>query len=135
MTDITTVFLSPWLLLIVSGAILVLSLYIITRLQRQIRMQSRAIASLRNDLRAITAAAVGVGERVVKIERNQRQLSDRQELLDSHDSGSTAPYEQAIRMVQHGAAPEQLVQACGLSQNEAELISLMHRLDKNEAVH
>ena len=86
------------------------------------------IKGLQRDIRAITAAAIGVGERVLELERRQRRTAERQEQLDIYDSANQ-PYEQAINMVKHGADVNELVDVCGISESEAELVALMHRLD------
>jgi len=77
----------------------------------------------------LTTAAVSVGERLLEVERRQRRLAERQEQVDIYDSANQ-PYEHAIRMVEKGASVEQLVDVCGLSTNEAELLHMMHRFDK-----
>ncbi len=85
--------------------------------------------TLQNDMRALTTAAVGMGERLRKLEQHQRSLAEKQQTLDLHESANQ-PYEQAIRMARQGSKPTELVKNCGLSDSEAELISIMHRLDK-----
>lgn len=97
--------------------------------RRQWLIQYRESVTLYRDLRALTAAAVGVGERVLELERRQRHLAERQDSVDIYDAANQ-PYEQAIRMVQRGAKVSELVDICGLSQGEAELISMLHRMKK-----
>lgn len=93
------------------------------------------IATLQKDMRALTAAAVGMGERVMEIERRQRHLAEQQEKPDRPDlfDAANQPYEQAIHLARHGANADELVATCGLSTSEAELITIMHRLDKTPA--
>lgn len=98
-------------------------------LRRQNKQQQQTLAAVKNDLRALTTAAVSVGERLLEVERRQRRLAERQEQVDIYDSANQ-PYEHAIRMVEKGASVEQLVDVCGLSTNEAELLHMMHRFDK-----
>ena len=107
--------------------------------------------SLQRDLRALANAAVGVGGRVLEIERHQRKrpavairkdvVQQAEPVTASYQSPiSTAPveyynspnqpYEQAIRMAQTGASTDDIVNLCGLSKSEADLVSMMHRLDK-----
>lgn len=115
-----------------SVVILMLTLYLYRRFRRQREQQLNDIDVLRRDLRALTTAALGVGKRVTRMERQQRQLADRPEPqapVVIHDAANQ-PYEQAIRMVQHGSSTDDLVNICGLSESEAELIRMMHRFDK-----
>lgn len=130
---------TEWLLVAVA-IVLVISLFTFNK-QRKIQSeQMLSMQVLQRDLRALANAAVGVGGRVLEIERQQRkqpasvivqeqkqpQVSAPIELYHSPNQ----PYEQAIRMVQTGASVDDIVNVCGLSKSEAELVSMMHRLDK-----
>ena len=117
------------LLLVGSVVIMLLAWTAIRSLRKQNRKQQQALAAVKNDLRALTTAAVSVGERLLEVERRQRRLAERQEQVDIYESANQ-PYDHAIRMVEKGASVEQLVEVCGLSTNEAELLHMMHRFDK-----
>ncbi|MDZ7804191.1 DUF2802 domain-containing protein [Thiohalophilus sp.] len=117
------------ILLLGSVVLLLLAGVAIHLLRRQNKQQQLTLAAVKNDLRALTTAAVSVGERLLEVERRQRRLAERQEQVDIYDSANQ-PYEHAIRMVEKGASVEQLVDVCGLSTNEAELLHMMHRFDK-----
>ena len=118
-----------WLMLDLASLVFLVSALLMIRGRRQLKSQMNELKTIQKDVRAITAAALGVGDRVLELDRRQRQLSERQEQSYLYDPANQS-YEQAIRMVQSGAQPAELVDVCGLSENEAELISLMHRLDK-----
>ncbi len=121
----------PVVLLVLAGTFFIAALVVLRRSRALIAKQHQYILSLQRDLKAITAAGVGMGQRVLELERRQRRLAERQETggTDLYESANQ-PYEQAIRMAQGGAKPKELMDICGLSQSEADLISLMHRLDK-----
>lgn len=130
--------MTEWLMASVV-VVLVISLYSFRRQRKQQELQSLSMQSLQRDLRALANAAVGVGGRVLEIERNQRK---RPVIIETHEqhvtptapvefyNSSCQPYEQAIRMAQTGASVDDIVNVCGLSKSEAELVSMMHRLDK-----
>ena len=128
--------------------VLVISLYSMNR-QRNIQKQQQvSMQALQRDLRALANAAVGVGSRVLEIERTQRKNptavtanSKQQPAAKPTYSASpvkaveyynpnSQPYEQAIGMAQSGASTDDIVNLCGLSKSEADLVSMMHRLDK-----
>ena len=121
-------------------AILVMSFFSFRRQRKLQELQSISMQLLQRDLRALTNAAVGVGGRVLEIERQQRKhptLVSTQENAQTSSgapvefhSSSNQPYDQAIRMAQTGASVDDIVNVCGLSRSEAELVSMMHRLDK-----
>ena len=105
------------------------ALFLVLRLSGKLRQQQKHNNDLRKQMRALTSAALGMGERVLKMERRQKHLAERQEQVDIYESANQ-PYEQAIRMSQNGASITELVDSCGVSENEAHLIELMSKLDK-----
>ena len=105
------------------------SIILLRRATRTRAVNNNQLTAIQNDVRALTTAAVSMGERVLEIERRQRRLAERQDQLDIYESANQ-PYEHAIRMAQNGTSIDELVNMCGLSRNEAELIHMMHRFDK-----
>lgn len=132
------------LLLLVSVVMLGLNVMLLF-FKKSSDKQTEIVQSLQRDLRALTSAAVGMGGRVTVIERQQR-LNAKNQKVQAINPGAAAVqpqepplqavvnsgqlYDHAIRMAQQGAKTEDIEQACGLSKSEAELISIMHRLDK-----
>lgn len=133
--------ITEWLMISVA-VVLVMSLFAFKRQRAQQQNQLLSMQSLQRDLRALANAAVGVGGRVLEIERHQRKhpvvvpAPEQPVVYNSaaapveYYNSSSQPYEQAIRMAQTGASTEDIVNVCGLSKSEAELVSMMHRLDK-----
>lgn len=126
---ITELLQNSWIILALSVCALLISALFLLRSRSELAGRVKEINTLQRDIRAITAAAIGVGERVLELERRQKRLTERQDNMDIYDPANQ-PYEQAIRMVQTGSDVTELVDVCGLSESEAELITLMHRLDK-----
>jgi biopolymer transport protein ExbB/TolQ len=127
--------MTEWLMIAVI-MVLVASLVSMRRQRKLQQQQSLSMQSLQRDLRALANAAVGVGERVLVVERQQRK---QQQVVPTQPTSiqpvelydtANQPYEQAIRMAQNGASVDDIVNICGLSVSEAELITMMHRLDK-----
>ncbi len=121
--------------------ILMTSLVLYRQQRKQFQSQAVTMQSLQRDLRALANAAVGVGGRVMELERQQRKQPQVVQSVQPTASVapvapvevyplSNQPYEQAIQMVHTGASVDDIVNVCGLSRSEAELISMMHRLDK-----
>ncbi|MDH5360186.1 MAG: DUF2802 domain-containing protein [Gammaproteobacteria bacterium] len=114
------------LLLSMGLALLVLWLKL-RRLGQQQRQQTEVFKS---DMRALVSAAIGVGERVHRIEKSLKEVSHRQEVIDQTDPGAQA-YQQAIKMAQKGSSIEELIDICGLTRGEAELIAMLHRMERS----
>ncbi|VAW93000.1 hypothetical protein MNBD_GAMMA22-572 [hydrothermal vent metagenome] len=106
----------------------VLLLFIVKTKKQQIRDQ-HDLSELKRDLRALTSAALGVGERVLKVERQQNNNEVKFDNVNKLSHNNDVSYEHAIHLVQKGVKVNQLVDSCGLSQGEADLVSLLHRID------
>ncbi|KKO10694.1 hypothetical protein LCGC14_0021770 [marine sediment metagenome] len=75
-------------------------------------------------LRANSGAVLKLGGSLQALEQRVTLTSRRQQELENKDAGSLT-YDQASKLIQMGATPEDLVKTCGLSQAEAKLVSLM----------
>ncbi len=101
------------------------------------RQQQENQASIQADMRALCNAAVQVGERVNRMEEELKQLQQRQQELGVRQEKMVtqepqeASFDQAIKLARKGSSVEELMDVCGLSRGEAELITMMHRLDPN----
>ncbi len=78
------------------------------------------------ELGALCSASVGAGGHVVKLEQQVRRMIERQDTLELR-AGNDRPYHQASQMVNKGADIGELVDACGLTRGEAELLVMMQR--------
>lgn len=87
------------------------------------------LVGLQNDIRALTAGAAGLGKKLHNLEQGSRRVQERQNQIEVNKSDGR-PYEQAIRMAHKGASVDELMTVCDFSRSEAELIIMMHRLDK-----
>ncbi|MEJ2344744.1 MAG: DUF2802 domain-containing protein [Gammaproteobacteria bacterium] len=99
------------------------------RANRRLREQDQRLEALQEDVRALCAGAVGVDERMARLEQRARRLTERQEQIELRDSGDRL-YAQAVRMVEKGAGVDELVSVCGLSRGEAELMVRMRGLEQ-----
>ena len=113
-------------LIILSAVVLVVSLLVSRQNVARIRSLEKQLKQARNDLKALTTASVGVGGRVLELERRLRRMAEKQKQVDLYDSANQA-YDQAIDMAKHGVKIDDIVSSCGISRNEAELIQMMHR--------
>ncbi|MCC5857884.1 MAG: DUF2802 domain-containing protein [Ectothiorhodospiraceae bacterium] len=77
-------------------------------------------------VRALSAGAVSHGEQVIRVQRELSRLKEQLTTLAARGGGAEV-FEQAIRMARRGASREDIIQTCGLSQVEADLVLLLHR--------
>ncbi|MDP2380404.1 MAG: DUF2802 domain-containing protein [Pseudohongiella sp.] len=95
---------------------------------RQISVLKDELSRIANEQQtALTANAkslVKLQATITVLEKKLNRTVQRQQDLENKDAGSLT-YEQASKLIELGAAPEDLVRTCGLSQAEAHLVSLM----------
>ncbi len=89
----------------------------------------QTIERLQADVNALCRAAKGAGEHVSRVEQLLHRLTERHDQLELRTGGDRS-YAQAIRTVQHGGKVVDLVDNCGLTRGEAELIVMLHGVDK-----
>jgi len=128
--------LEPTSVLIAMAAIvLLITLGVNRRSHSKITLLQRELKQARNDLRALTTSSIGVGSRLIEIERRQRRLAINTEkkapVVELYESStSNQPYDHAKHLAQQGKPTAEIVSMCGISQNEAELIKMMNRLEE-----
>ncbi len=83
------------------------------------------VKALRNETHAMGSGAIGVGQRLVEVEKRLNSTVERQMEFEQRDPGSL-PYAYAVRLVEMGATADDLINNCGLARVEAELITLVH---------
>ncbi len=103
--------------------------YHLYRVNQRLRLEQQSdrqrIRQLENDLGALCTASAGEGEHVVRLEQLMRGLSERQDTLELRAS-TEQPYDRASKLAQDGASVDDLVNSCGLTRAEAELVVMLH---------
>lgn len=115
-------------LLVILAMSLCLHVFQISRIRRsqfQLSSMHSQLQSQANDLRAMFSASRGVDKRLARIEKKVKIQNERQDKLELHEPNLQA-YGQAARMVRKGADADELVDTCGLSRGEAELIMFLN---------
>jgi len=84
------------------------------------------IHQLEQELGALCNASVGAGEHVLRLEQQMQRIIERQNGLEMRPPGDR-PYNQASQLVNKGADIDELVDTCGLTRGEAELLVMMQR--------
>ncbi|MCG8017779.1 MAG: DUF2802 domain-containing protein [Candidatus Thiodiazotropha sp. 'RUGA'] len=109
-------------------------LFFIDRKSKELQaQQSREIQTLKQTVAALCSSAVGVDRRVNRLERQGRDLEERQENIEQSNLQSDPPYSDAISMVRAGAGPDELIQELGISRDAADLIIMIHGAKREDA--
>lgn len=112
-------------ILAVSLCLHLVQAYKVRRTKIQLVSMDAQLQSLNNDLRAMFSASKGVDKRLARMEKKLKIQNERQDKLELHEPNLQS-YGQAAKMVRKGADADELVDTCGLSRGEAELIMFLN---------
>lgn len=103
------------------------------RLKKQHAKQLKVNRRLLDDNRALSQSAVGMGQKVLETERRINQVLKKQfAILNAQPDHPS--YDQATRLIAMGASEDDLVNSCGFSHAEAELLLSLNK-GSGAAVH
>ena len=103
--------------------------FALIRHQRSLKTRTgKALREARDDLSAVISAALGVGHRVEALEEKVRRQTERIEQRDLSEPLQQS-YRQAMQLIDSGADIPTLVERCGVTRGEAELLENMYRAD------
>jgi|SRR5690554_6863474 len=130
-TDWTT--LAPWALTALAIVILGVQGLFNARNIRRLRQQLRTnTENMVRELHATSSGSMGVGNRLIACERELHELRVRFDEMRQNDPLRVS-YDEASRLVDLGADIDDLMNTCGISRPEAELVSALRRRQKQAA--
>ena len=81
----------------------------------------------------LSASAVGQGELLSRVNRDLARLRERLEQMAATTEEGGAAFNQAIRMARKGSGADEIMETCGLSKVEADLVVLLHQGGEQDA--
>lgn len=111
----------------ISAAMVLLLVYcglLHKKLQEQAATHQQQIMTILQDMQAVNSGSMGVGRKVMGMEENMLSFHNLLEDLVRNDP-SRVSYTEAARLVEMGADVEDLMNSCGISRPEAELVSAL----------
>ncbi len=90
-------------------------------LKKQMRMQRLRNRRLQEDMRALSKSAIGMGQKILASDRKLAQVLKKQTSIINTQSEHPS-YDQAGSLIAMGATEADLVNTCGFSHGEAELL-------------
>lgn len=96
------------------------------RMNRMEAHWRRRCDDLGRELHAVSSGSMGVGRRLVACEQSLHRLSGALEEMRLNDP-LRVPYDEASKLVELGAGTEDLMNSCGISRPEAELVSALRQ--------
>jgi len=128
-------------------AAVVVPLLLLPSVRREQQERQRLAARFRplgDELAALHGSFMALAERIERleqrIEQQQRRLEQtgryvdelrlKQEQLDRNTEPLTSGYVQALKLAEKGASADELIELCGLTRGEAELVTMMQRAQR-----
>ncbi|MCE9686720.1 MULTISPECIES: DUF2802 domain-containing protein [Shewanella] len=90
-----------------------------------VKESDRQRETVKRELHELRSGTIGVGRRVLELEKRLQQQSERIEESSQQDPQAKL-YSRAMKMVSLGAGVEELVRECELPKAEAELLIRLH---------
>ena len=87
--------------------------------------QRRQVEKLRQELAAINSAAIGVGQRLIGLEKKLKTSLEQQDLRGPAEIAAVEPLQQAAYSAESGMTAQELVERYGLCEAEAKLMLLL----------
>lgn len=100
--------------------------YCYKNFNQQINKLTQESLKLKKELRIVGASAIGVGQRLGKFEEYTQRLASRQQHTELKQ-GNTASYAHAMKIVALGGNVDDMIDGCGLTRAEAELVFMLHK--------
>ncbi len=117
--------------LIASLALSLLALFIAVISLKSTRKQAinneKLLQKLVRDLAASNSGSVGMGQRLLAMEKRLQNTQKQSEKIDVYNDDEFQPYSQAAQMFQMGLDVEEVARRCGLSRAEASLLEVMQK--------
>lgn len=125
--------------LLLSAAALTVAIVALKRSSKQTGENKELLARINRELTVANTGAVGMGQRLVAMEKRLRD----QETRPATNTQAPAPvadyagddefrtYTEAVRLFRSGLGSEEVARRCGLSRAEASLIEAMQSAGKN----
>lgn len=128
--------ISGWLPLISLGLVALMATYVLM-LKRSVVSQQKSVvnevAELSKELQGLSHASIGIGRRTVSLDKEIEVLKTGIDEIRNNDP-STVSYSEASRLVELGADVDDLMNTCGISRPEAELVTALTRSKKQGSV-
>jgi hypothetical protein len=95
--------------------------------RKQASDNERLIQKLMRDVAASSSGSVGMGQRLLAMEKRLQADAKKPEKIDYYNDDEFQPYSQAAQMFKMGMDCDEVARRCGLSRAEASLLEMMQK--------
>lgn len=97
------------------------------RTRQQSVETEKLIHKLMRDVAASSSGSVGMGQRLLAMEKRLQADAKKSEKIDYYNDDEFQPYSQAAQMFKMGMDCDEVARRCGLSRAEASLLEMMQK--------
>lgn len=97
------------------------------RMSQQAVETEKLIHKLMRDVAASSSGSVGMGQRLLAMEKRLQADAKKPEKIDYYNDDEFQPYSQAAQMFKMGMDCDEVARRCGLSRAEASLLEMMQK--------
>ena len=115
---------APLLSLTATALLVGYVLFLRHAMNKQAASHSESIKAVNQELQAIGSGSMGVGRKLIMLEKQIAELKHNQDEMVKNDPNRVS-YTEATRLVELGADVEDLMNSCGISRPEAELVTAL----------
>jgi hypothetical protein len=120
---------------IISGVMVCLMAAYVLHIKRTLlaanKQSEQLVDSLSKEIQGISHGSVGVGRKVLLLEKHIEKLESLIDEIQKNDPAKVS-YSEAARLVELGAGVDDLMNSCGISRPEAELVSALTHSKKEQ---
>ena len=121
------------ILVIVVTVLTIIGGVCIYHFSERLNEKSKTIKLLQDDAQALLGSVSVLDEKVHGMDQKIQHMQQRIDQLSLKEP-SQQTYHHAVKLVKSGACINDVVESCGLSRGEAELIMLFNKMDASELV-
>lgn len=113
--------------LVFSVLALVIAMISLKSVRNQASNNEKLLQKLMRDLAASNSGSVGMGQRLLAMEKRLQHTQKPSEKIDVYNDDEFQPYSQAAQLFQMGLDADEVARRCGLSRAEASLLEVMQK--------
>lgn len=99
--------------------------------RNQAANNEKLLQKLMRDLAASNSGSVGMGQRLLAMEKRLQNTQKPSEKIDVYNDDEFQPYSQAAQLFQMGLDADEVARRCGLSRAEASLLEVMQKAGRS----
>jgi hypothetical protein len=116
--------------LIIGCTAFFVAVFVLLRARHHLEKANKLSERIARDLALANNGSVGMGQRLLAMEKRLQQTSTEKSKADPDDDEEFQAYNQAAQLFKLGFGAEEVAQRCGLSRAEASLMEMMQKASR-----